>query len=449
MLSPSSYHTHQDSERPLLLRRMAKQRSLAHRRQRQPPRRSVTPTPIDKIKQATTTSHDTKRQQAKKKKAKEQRQRRNKAIAAAALRARREQWAEIALETQGIVLGDGKYVEERPALIVDPAATHTPHGQGPSTVKVMHDIASAVTLSRQRTVFYPHYSSNLAKWQDAHPAACFPSMQVEFVDRSTLNTARALSLSRTTDPMGSTDIGVLSFASAKHAGGGYLRGSSEQEDTIARLSSLVASLESQAARDFYQEHRSFRKEDGSGLHDHSIVYSPGVVVFRKDQNDSLPNISAQKTDASRDDLGGGFIPPYTINIVSAVAVNAAAVRSKHTILPDDEQVFEDGIRHAMKERMARVLRAFEAQGDKVLVLGAFGCGSSENKVDMVASIWAELLVCGDTVDNVKKDARFKHSFERIVFAVPGKLYEPFMQAFQMRVDEERLIAATLDNCSTV
>ncbi|KAJ3011288.1 hypothetical protein NUW54_g2228 [Trametes sanguinea] len=156
-----------------------------------------------------------------------------------------------------------------------------------------------------------------------------------------------------------------------------------------------------------------------------MVYSPGVVVFRRDAYDSSYNDQPPVFGLSRgsDDLGGEFIAPYILNVLSAVPVNAAAVRA---------------IRDAMKERMARALRAFELRGDKVLVLGAFGCGSSENKVEMVAEIWAELLVCGETVNDVRQEARFKNSFEKVVFAIPGKLLAPFKRAFGTRELIERV-----------
>ena len=115
------------------------------------------------------------------------------------------------------------------------------------------------------------------------------------------------------------------------------------------------------------------------------------------------------------------------------------------IKPGEENLFEQGIRSAMKERMARALRAFELRGDKVLVLGAFGCGSSENKVEMVAEIWAELLACGETVDDVRQEARFKNSFEKIVFAIPGKLLNPFRRAFGTRELIERVSDAVVSD----
>ena len=60
-----------------------------------------------------------KKQEAQKSKeqAMQQKRRMSPMFAMAIQRARRERWAAIALETQGIVLGNGQYVEER----IDPS----------------------------------------------------------------------------------------------------------------------------------------------------------------------------------------------------------------------------------------------------------------------------------------------------------------------------------------
>lgn len=422
---------------PLILR-MAKHNTSTRSRRRQPhQRRASTPsTPIELIKQGATTT-EAKRQRQKKQRAKEQRQRRAAAIQAAARRARRERWGSIALETQNIVLGNGQYVEERPVPSLAASVTQPSEGQGDAIAKVTvsHNIAAPITLSKQRTVFYDHFAQPLNPWKEAHPIIPSASTQIEFSPKSTLNVARQLLLSRSADPLRSTDVGVLSFASAKR-NNAHLNGSSEQEDVLKRHSSLLACLGGPAAQQFYKVHAQFNSQDGSGLRDHAMLYSPAVVVFRKDGDD-------KPLSRGGDSLGGEFIPPYTINVVSSVPVNAAAVRAKHTILPGEESLYENGIRGAMKERMGRLLRLFELYGDKALVLGVFGCGSYENKVETIARIWAELLVCGETVDNVKHEARYKNSFDKVVFAVPGKLFEPFKKAFEMRVLEEELTNATL------
>ncbi|KAH9917545.1 uncharacterized protein B0H18DRAFT_1096481 [Fomitopsis serialis] len=374
----------------------------------------------------------------------------------------------VAEETRAIVLGDGQYVEERrvspvtTSLALSAREVHMPNTSGLDTlqaVQVPHDIAVAIELSRQGTTFYPHYSEALAKWSTTRSnVQSVAETKIDFSPRGPLTTARRLArttlslrMQRASSPNESS-LGVLSFASPKRPCGGFLQGGDEQEDKIARHSSLLASLSSPAAQQFYQEHKKFLKEDGSGLHDHSMVYSPSVVVFRREGDDDLPpdpdvNVFSASPTVN-EGIGGEFIPPFLINVISAVPVNAMAVRAKHTILPSEQDFFENGIRSAMKERMARILHLFEERGNRVLVLGAFGCGpQSQNNVETIASIWAELLVCGDLegAGAVKREARFKNCFEKVIFAAPGKVLELFKKAFKARLFEAEVADAAMDN----
>ena len=360
------------------------------------------------------------------------------------IKAMRDRWAAMAEETQRIVLGDGKYVEERIFTDVS-SAVAKPFTEESTSVdslinriqglqirKAQHDISAQIQHSREATIFYNHYSDTLAHWAITPPRESQSPLKtiISFVRQSTLTVARRQAQTSLSD---NPRIGILSHASRKKPGGGCLHGGDEQEETLARHSSLVASLNTPAGQEFYKEHKKYWTEDGSGLHDHSLVYSPGVVVFRADGNDAEVNLG--------DYIGGHFIAPYQVDVVSAVPVNAAAVRAKHVILPSEREFFEDGIRSAMKERMARALRVFEEKGDRTLILGAFGCASSQNNVETIAAIWAELLVCGDHDSSPHRPARFKDVFERVIFAVPGKLCTSFRTAFEMRAFEEEVALA--------
>ena len=159
-------------------------------------------------------------------------------------------------------------------------------------------------------------------------------------------------------------------------------------------------------------------------------------------------------------LQSTFISPFVVNVLSAVPVNAAAIKQTYAIDDSTAFVFEDGIRETMRTRMARALRVFQLRGDRGLVLGAFGCGSSQNRVEEIAELWAELLVTGERPRSSSNDPQrtppaigddvegrrvferhgpvFRDVFEHIVFAAPGKLFEPFKRAFEMRLLEAQL-----------
>ncbi|TFK51138.1 hypothetical protein OE88DRAFT_1660476 [Heliocybe sulcata] len=333
------------------------------------------------------------------------------------------------------------------------------------TLGVVHDISGQILLSKQQTVFYPHQSEFLAGWVTSQPPPSHPrpSTVIEFTKCSALAAAKRL---HTTFPrlhdhnpstLDRTSIGVLSFASPKRPGGGYLNGGDEQDEIIARSSSLVAALSTPQAAEFYRTHRQFKNEDGSGLYDHAVLYSPGVVVFRREDEEleeqpETPLSGRRRkrnraTAAQSMDSCGAFIEPFLVNVVSAVPVNAAAFLQKNTVAPADQERVYQEIRRAMRDRMGRVLRCFEERGDKAIVLGAFGGGSNQCDPEMIADVWAELFVTGDRTHFTEMPkrayARFKDVFERVVFAVPGKWFTEFKKSFDMRTLEMEIEEAMM------
>ena len=365
--------------------------------------------------------------------------------------------AKIALDTQRIARGGGQYAEDIPSSSASPPSILN---EWPFS-HITHDLGAQIELSKQLTTFYPHSSDPIP----GHNPSASPlprSTQIEFTPSSSLAAAHVLS---NTHPdlvipssrfgPSTTKIGLLCSVSHKSKGG-KLQGFDDHTDALLRSSSFVTNLlDSQAAHSFYEHHReSWKRSEGNGVHDNSMLYAPGIAVFRKDDMEEEP-VKGEEVDADDDEFEliisaepdanladnrssprareaqGKFISPYVINVLSAVPVSASVVRKKRFTLPEERPVIDAEIRSLMRDRMARCLRVFEQRGDRAVVLGAFGCGcSSQNSVDMVAQLWAELVAC--------EGARFKDVFELIVFAVSGKQYVPFKRAFEMRLFEEEI-----------
>lgn len=119
-----------------------------------------------------------------------------------------------------------------------------------------------------------------------------------------------------------------------------------------------------------------------------MIYSPQVLFIRDDE--------------------GEWQPPIEVDVVTSAAVNAGVVRR---YLRERKSEDESEIYVAMKERMARILFLFERYGVRNVILGSFGTGVFRNSVELVAEIWGELLMADD--------ARFKNSFDHVVFAILG------------------------------
>ncbi|KAI0764413.1 hypothetical protein BD413DRAFT_194044 [Trametes elegans] len=268
-----------------------------------------------------------------------------------------------------------------------------------------HDLRVPTAVSKQQTQYYAP-DSLLSTWaSSSRPPSTDPGASTNFsvLEASTLEGTRLLhDALRPDDPHAPPPrIGVLNFASAKKPGGGFLSGAQAQEESIARSSTLYPTLMTRTAQAFYTLHN---RDPKGGYYSHAMVYSPGVTVFRGDD--------------------GEWVEPILIDVLTSPAVNAGVVRkSLHGRVAGPG--VEAKIADAMRERMARVLFLFETKGVKSLVLGSFGTGVFRNNVHTVATIWADLLV--------GENARFKDSFDHVVFAILGKeTFEEFRTVFESR-----------------
>lgn len=267
-----------------------------------------------------------------------------------------------------------------------------------------HDLRTSVELAKRKAQYYAP-DSLLSGWSTSPNPTPTRSddPEISILEVSTLEGARILSAVQQAGQPGAppSRVGILNFASATKPGGGFKTGAQAQEESIARSSTLYPTLTTTLSQTFYTIHARDRKDC---FYTHAMIYSPGVIVFRDDD--------------------GSWVEPLDVDVLTSAAVNAGVVREKLKGRFDDAEI-EGKIETVMRERMARILYLFEKQGVKDVVLGSFGTGVFRNNVNLVANIWADLLV--------EPDARFRTSFDHITFAILGRpTFEEFESVFERR-----------------
>lgn len=172
-------------------------------------------------------------------------------------------------------------------------------------------------------------------------------------------------------------VAVLNFASATSPGGGVKHGSSAQEESLCRCSTLYPVLNRRNLREkFY----SFHWERHDSLYTDSCIYSPGIKVIKSDelQPERLP-----------EDMW------FDVDVITCAAPNFR----KSQPLPEDE------LRELHLKRGRKILDVALDNGVDGLVLGAFGCGAFRNDPSVVASAYAQLM------------EEYKGAFDDVEFAV--------------------------------
>ena len=259
----------------------------------------------------------------------------------------------------------------------------------------VYDLSESIEETAENSVFYRPNDPSITGWLNKQRIGSeFASpTYVSVLQMSALGSARVLEDIFQSNPEARGSIGVLSFAGPSEPGKKVLDGFNSQETSIARSTTLCSALLSPEGRKFYQVTST------PGYHTHAILFCPGVTVIRNEE--------------------GEFSIPYEIDVVNCAAVNAKKVRQGGTT---PSRNIEKSIEDVMEERMGRILYVFEQRGVRNVVLGAFGTGYFQNKVEVVARLWAKLLT--------DREARFKESFDRVIFAITGReTYRAFHREF--------------------
>ena len=194
----------------------------------------------------------------------------------------------------------------------------------------------------------------------AAPAAGRCDFRCARMDSFAMARLRAGDMGYAYRPEGFQDIWVLNFANAVRPGGGVRNGAAAQEEDLCRASSLLWSLEREAAREYYHYNRRI----GSSLGSSAVVLTPKVEIVKYRNGEPLPQ-----------------------STVVSVITCAAPVYQRDTY-----GLGEEGYREMFRTRIDRLLLCAAAFGCRHLVLGAFGCGAFGNDPEMVAELFRESLL---------------------------------------------------------
>lgn len=180
------------------------------------------------------------------------------------------------------------------------------------------------------------------------------------------------------------DVCVLNLASASNPGGGVYGGAGAQEEYLFRCSDYYRFL-FQYASSFDPEANYGIKKNGRHSYpfrnDFTGVFSHGVTVFRSNE-------------------AGGYAlvdEPWHVNFVAAAAHHLDEGRS---FIPE---IYVG----STLDRIRTILRIAYNNGQRRLVLGAFGCGAFNNPPKHMAMLFKQVI----------EEEEFKGLFRAIYFAI--------------------------------
>lgn len=183
-------------------------------------------------------------------------------------------------------------------------------------------------------------------------------------------------------------IAVLNFASATNPGGGVANGSSAQEESLCRCSTLYPVLSSQYLfKNFYLLNR----REHNPLHNDLVIYSPEIIICKSDDevNKRLKREEFVKVD-----------------VISAAAPNLRERSANIFNSISDMDLYDIHI-----SRGKQIIEVALQNNIEILILGAFGCGAFKNNPTIVAEAYKELM---------KEYAKY---FDEIEFAIFCREYD--------------------------
>ena len=262
-------------------------------------------------------------------------------------------------------------------------------------IKSDPDLSASIPVAKKNTTVF--YENN-------YPAFETPEREKTIVTVSGDRSYQAAMKLHRENP--EAKIAVMNFANAFHAGGGVKKGSSAQEESLCRTSTLYPLLYRRTLRDtFYKHHHDL----GTAKATDSLVYTEGVIICKTDED--LPKRMPKEEWV-------------TVDVITIAAPDLRDKSNQHAPLVSGgtymnaAELFGYHVKRAI-----HMLTCAAAKGADILVLGAFGCGAFQNDPEVVARAYKVVL------------QEFPKVFRQIEFAVycppgGGRNYEVFKRVLE-------------------
>lgn len=163
---------------------------------------------------------------------------------------------------------------------------------------------------------------------------------------------------------GDDKTAVLNFASYKNPGGGFLAGSSAQEEALCMESILYEVLSDHLLADYYDYNNQHKNK---ALYLNRGLYSPGIVFGRNGKE-------------------------------TAACVLTVAAPNRKAYLDYINNASEMENLEVLRDRIRFVSEILNSQGIETAILGAYGCGVFGQDPEVVAGLFKEYMA----KTNVKK-----------------------------------------------
>ena len=189
---------------------------------------------------------------------------------------------------------------------------------------------------------------------------------------------------------GDNKVCMLNFANPFTAGGGVVNGANAQEESICRCTNLYASLTTEQALKEYYEYNKRLMDVPEGTN--ALIYSPDVLIYKDDVH--YEPLRAKKCD-----------------VITCAAPIGGNSRKLYPVL---------------LKRVEGIVKVAVCNQVNVLILGAWGCGVFGQDPEVIAQVFAEVLI------------HYANHFKIISFAILDRnreLKTQFWKTFKDRWDK--------------